>query len=387
MSSSCQRRRSMTALALATLVLGTAACGDNTGPSAAPKGLANCGGTPMLTVSPVDVSIIRDLTPLGNLNPPGHTLPTDHLYFFAYFDVTTAELIPVVSPGDVVVSEVTRQTRLSGAPSVIEYSMTFFPCADLSLYFAHVVLTPELVAQIGPFETCTQYSAGGDTYESCPKRLTLKLKAGALIGSMGGSYGNALDFGGFDRRVPPLPFVNQARSYGNGTEFGQNRTICPVDYFVANVASALRTKFGTSSKRRTIEPLCGTVMQDVPNTAQGRWYFNETTQDDAHLALAHDNIDPRIGVISIGTSVPSLPARYWGFTPAASGRVNADFSRVTADGLTYCYQSFLNATSPIRHILIQLVSATRVRIEGFTGPLCGDPSTWAFTAGAREFAR
>ncbi|MGH7696044.1 MAG: hypothetical protein ACRENH_13745 [Gemmatimonadaceae bacterium] len=371
----------------AAVVLGTAACGDNTGPSAAPKGLANCGGTPMLTVSPVDISIIRDLTPLGNLNPPGHTLPTDHLYFFAFFDVTTAELIPVVSPGDVVVSEVTRQTRLSGAPSVIEYSMTFFPCADLSLYFAHVVITPELLAEIGPFGTCNQYVAGGDTYESCAKRLNLKLKAGALVGSMGGSNGNALDFGGYDRRVTQLPFVNQARSYGYGTEFGQNRTICPVDYFVASVASGLRAKFGTSSKRRTIEPLCGTVMQDLPNTAQGRWYFNETTQDDPHLALAHDNTDPRIGVISVGTSVPSLPPRYWGFTPAASGRVNADFSRVTADGMTYCYQSFLNATSPIRHVLIQLVSATRVRIEGFTGVLCGDESTWAFTAGAREFAR
>ena len=381
------RRSSVTAIALALLMLGTTACGGGSTGTQIPRGLANCGAAPMLTVSPVDINIIRDLTPLGNLNPPGHTFPTDHLYFYAYFEVTAPELIPVLSPGDVVVSEVTKQTRLSGAPSVPEYSMTFFPCADLNLYFAHVVLTPELIAQIGPFGTCNQYTAGGDTYESCTKRLNIKINAGTMIGSMGGINGNTIDFGGYDRRVPQLPFINPARSFGNGTEFGQNRTICPVDYFVPSVAASLRARFSGLFGKRTIEPLCGSIMQDLPNTAQGRWFFNETMQDEPHLALVHDNVDPRIAVISVGTSIPSLPTRYWGFTPATSGRVNADFPRVTADGLTYCYQTFVGATSPIRHVLIQLISATRVRIEGFTGALCGDPSTWAFTAGAREFAR
>ena len=386
MSLSVQRSNWLGALALAVLVCATTACGDHTGPSQVPKGLANCGGTPMLTVSPVNIGDIRDLTPLGNLNPPAHTLPTDHLYFYATFTGTRVP-IPVLSPGDVVVSEVSRRTRLSGAPSVIEYSMVFFPCADLNLYFGNVVLTTELEARIGAFGQCQQSSAGGSTYESCTKRLNLKLTAGSLIGTMGGDNGNTIDFGGYDRRVPQLPFINPARSYGTGTEFGHNRTICPIDYFVASVVSALRTKFGNDRLRRTMEPLCGTIMQDLPNTAQGRWFFNETMQDDPHLALVHDNIDPRVAVISVGNSIPSLPTRYWGFTPAASGRVNADFPRVTADGLRYCYQTFVGATSPIRHVLIQLVSATRVRIEGFTGALCGDPSTWAFTAGAREFAR
>ncbi len=374
------------ALALTGLVCATTACGDNTAPSQVPKGLANCGASPMLTVSPVDIGSIRDLTPLGNINPPAHTLPTDHLYFYAPFTGTRVQ-IPILSPGDVVVSEVSRLTRLSGPPSVIEYSMVFFPCADLNLYFGNVVLTTELEARIGAFENCQQSSNGGNTFESCTKRLNLKLTAGSLIGTMGGDNGNTIDFGGYDRRVPQLPFINPARSYGNGTEFGHNRTICPVDYFVPSVASALRAKLGTDRLRRTVEPLCGTIMQDLPNTAQGRWFFNETMQDDPHLGLVHDNIDPRIAVISVGNSIPSLPTRYWGFTPAASGRVNADFSRVTADGQTYCYQTFVGATSPIRHVLIQLISATRVRIEGFTGALCGDPSTWAFTAGAREFAR
>jgi hypothetical protein len=73
---------------------------------------------------------------------------------------------------------------------------------------------------------------------------------------------------------------------------------------------------------------------------QGRWYFDSTPRDDAHLALAHDHGDPRLGVISSGTSVASLPVGAREFTPAATGRVNLDFPMVGPDGLIYCYQTF-----------------------------------------------
>ena len=33
-------------------------------------------------VSPLEIKEIRFITPLGNLNPPGHTLPTSHIYFY-----------------------------------------------------------------------------------------------------------------------------------------------------------------------------------------------------------------------------------------------------------------------------------------------------------------
>ncbi len=35
----------------------------------------------VFTLSPVDPSAINFIIPLGNLNPPGHTYPTDHMYF------------------------------------------------------------------------------------------------------------------------------------------------------------------------------------------------------------------------------------------------------------------------------------------------------------------
>jgi hypothetical protein len=56
------------------------------------------------------------------------------------------------------------------------------------------------------------------------------------------------------------------------------------------------------------------------NTAQGRWYFDGTTPEVHHLALVHDNADPTVGVISMGTSVPCVPVTTYPFVPIATGK-------------------------------------------------------------------
>jgi hypothetical protein len=47
-----------------------------------PVAESELGGIVPLTRSPVGLDSIASTTPLGNLNPPGHTLPTDHIYFY-----------------------------------------------------------------------------------------------------------------------------------------------------------------------------------------------------------------------------------------------------------------------------------------------------------------
>lgn len=377
--------------ALLTVVVAAAAC-DSTGPDGVPKGLANCQGTAFLTVAPIDPADIGEIAPLGNMSPPYHTLPTDHLYLNTTpVSPGVATVANVVAPGDLVIVEVTRQTRTgSGSSNGVNYGMRFFPCADVVMYFAHLItLSPALTSQVGQFTQCEPpFTSGGITSVECSKRVEISLVAGAPIGTAGGTAFPGIDYGGADRRTPELAFINPARSYGSGQAFGQNHTICPVDYFVPGVADALRPKFGRNGVQRTIAPVCGAIMLDVPNTAQGRWYFNTSGQDDPHLALAHDNGDPRIGVISVGTSIPSLPTGAKEFTPATSGRVNLDFPLVANDGSIYCYDTFSpNPPPPLRHVLIQVTSATQLRIEGVIGATCGDPSTWAFTGEARVFTR
>ena len=368
-----------------------AACGS-TGPNGVPKGLASCQGTEFLTVSPIDPADIGEIAPLGNLSPPYHTLPTDHIYVNTTpVAAGVAKVATVVAPGTLVIVEVTKQTRTGGGQSDgVNYGLRFFPCADVAMYFAHLItLSAELASQVGQITECDPpSSSGGITSAECRKRVEINLAAGAQIGTAGGTAFPGIDYGGADSRTPELAFVNPGRSYGSGQGFGQSHTICPVDYFVPAVASALRAKFGRNGVRRTIAPVCGTIMQDVANTAQGRWYFDNTARDDPHLALAHDNGDPRIGVISAGISIPSLPTGAREFTPATSGRVNLDFPLVTNDGSIYCYQTFSpSPPPPLRHVLIQLTSPTQLRIEGVIGATCGDPSTWTFTSGAKDFTR
>jgi hypothetical protein len=55
----------------------------------------------------------------------------------------------------------------------------------------------------------------------------------------------------------------------------------------------LRSLFGRGV-RRTAEPVCGQLMQDVPGSAQGRWYMGSSDMDDRNLALVHDNVIPTL---------------------------------------------------------------------------------------------
>jgi hypothetical protein len=62
--------------------------------------------------------------------------------------------------------------------------------------------------------------------------------------------------------------------------------------------------------------------------------------------------------------------------------VNLDFRFVQTLGETECYEVTSN-----RRVLIQLVTVTRLRIEGFGTGTCGAPASWAMTSAAVDFDR
>ena len=56
-----------------------------------------------LFYSPIDVDKIEFVEPLGCVNPPGHTFPTDHVYFYYNLQTTTHQydpnlFLPVYAP-------------------------------------------------------------------------------------------------------------------------------------------------------------------------------------------------------------------------------------------------------------------------------------------------
>lgn len=354
-----------------------------------PSDLGSCGTTPFLTISPLPLADVDHIAPLGNLNPPSHLFPTDHVYVTPVFVGGGIKSVPLVAPAKVVVTEMVLDKH--SGPGILtpeDYSLSFAACADVLFRVAHVAtLTPSFSSKVGSLSgSCSApVSSGGVTSQSCRKLVRVDLNAGEQIGTVGGSNPSGIDFTALDRRVS-LPFVNPSRTWGTGTSFGGNQAVCPLDYFEGSLADELRARLGRPGARRTIVPVCGAVMQDVAGTAAGRWYRpgSENFPEDPHLALVHDNFDASAGAFSVGTSIPSLPPRAYLFRPATTGRVNLDFDR-TVVGTTYCYETYLVPGSP--RILLRLESGTRVRVEGFGTGACGDPSTWVLDGGAVEFTR
>lgn len=384
-------RRGTAFAALLAGVAATTACGSSTtGVSEVPKGLAACPAGPFLTVAPIDPGLLTEISPLGAVEPSAHVFPSDHMYFYTAPNGNGRVEANVVAPGDITLVEVKKLTR-NTPPVVNDYALTFYFCTDVQLWFGHVqTLTAELSDQIGTYTDCDPtYVTGGVSYTPCRKALKLKLTAGTLMGTMGGPVGYGMDFGGYDRRVPAAAFIDPARSYGYGQPYGQNQASCPVEYFVPAIKSAYEALYGRQGTHRTFAPLCGTNMQDVPNTAQGRWFYDASPNEDPHLGLVRDNVDPTLLVFAIGTSIPSIPVGTRWVTPASSGRLNRDFATLSSDGLIYCYDAWtvFLPPPPARHILLQLPTPTTLRIEGVLGGSCGDPATWAFTGGAKSFSR
>jgi hypothetical protein len=131
---------------------------------------------------------------------------------------------------------------------------------------------------------------------------------------------------------------------------------CPLDYFDGNTASNLYALLSRSDKK------CGVVMQDVPGTLKGNWFFENARADmggdwNKYLAFADDSMTPDTAVISVGGTFTT--SGKWEFSPQTSGYINRAFADVKPDGVTYCYES---QKMPGR-IVVRLESATKLNIE------------------------
>ena len=361
---------------------------------------------PLFDVSPLDLDDFTGIIPLGNLNPPSHTFPTDHVYFFirrqdASNPAGPAASVPVYAPGRVWITAVGASEHLSADPPYTDYKIHFSPCRQFQAYFIHVqLLSPDLLEQVGPFdeERCSTYETGGRIYRSCEAwGLSIEAEAGELLGTTGGREGqNALDLGAHDARVPPLAYANPSRPYTNPTGFDPFHVVCPIDYFEPGAREELRARLGDGSGQfqRTIEPLCGEVEQDEPGTALGNWYVRGTTEqypEDPHLALVHDAADPSVAVFSAGTSIPGLLPRAYRFAPQATGHVNLDFDLVTVESGVVCYDSLrTTGMSPEdslgQILLLQLSDEAALRVEKRDAASCGS-GPWSLTSSAVEFER
>jgi hypothetical protein len=347
----------------AVAVLG--ACTHGGGGESGPD-LPACQAGPLLTVPPIPAAALSGIVPLGNLLPGAHTFPTDHLYVYVATGGGPRPVYPLLAPGRGWITAV-GSTQKTGQPAP-DYQLTFAPCAEVELTFAHVVsLAPSLASALSS-ESCSRYDTGGLTVTQCWANVAVAVSAGDTLGSASG-----FDLGAYDSRDTG-PVANPARypSYDH-----RRHTVCPLDYFDPSDAASYAAHLGAfdGSVQRTIAPLCGTIFQDAAGTAQGVWYKPGAPPipEDPHLALVHDNVNPTLGVFSSGTSVAGIVDRTYPFTPTSSGLVNRDFDQVTADGNLYCYDGFPTGGGPgLGIVLLSMPDATTLRIEHQDGGTSGD---------------
>jgi hypothetical protein len=356
-----------------------------------PLNLPVCTATPY-TVSPIELATTFYLEPLGHMaGVGGHLFPTDHIYFYVPKATATTPTTNIYAPGDMTIYQVASSEYLNAVPRFTDYTIRFSPCQGLTGFYYHVgALSADLQAKIGSInQSCFMYPDNSIYY--CNASVAIKVNAGDLLGTITGRVGHSfttLDLGSYDRNQPALSFISPARHYQD-----ELYTRCPLEPFQEPLKSLLSVRLGKydGSVFRTIPPVCGEIMQDLPGTAQGLWYVPGTPQSTVqdispHLALVHDNVVPTTGVFSVGNSMSAsgLTGTQYFFQPTATGVVNLDFNLVTSNSTVYCYENFQNLFNSI--ILLQLPTSTTLKIEKQTAASCGT-GPWAFTSNASQFER
>ncbi len=307
----------------------------------------------LFSITPVDLQKVTQITPLGNLAPPGHTFPTEHVYFHITPGGTTTDTIQLSAPSDAHIILISFDHGITQDPA--DYTIYFSLCKDVVGYYNHV---KELSTELEKIVDDNQCEFQGESKEKrCNIETLTPIKAGANMGGVGRLQGN-FDFGAIDLRKTHK-FANPGR-YGNRSFHIQ----CAFDYY----GVAAKEKFYNLLSRK--DGKCGTTAQDVPGTLKGNWFSGSARTDmgsdwDKYLAFVQDNEEPAVSVISIGGVFAD--AGKLEFTPKTTGLVNREFSQVTSDGNFYCYES----DSASSRIIVQLVSDKELKIERQEGKCTG----------------
>jgi len=324
--------------------------------------LPDCSGA-QFSIAPVDLNKVNEITPLGNLGPPGHTFPTEHVFLHVNAGGSTTGTIPLYAPADVYLTLISFSHGVTQDP--VDYTIWFTSCKDVIGYYNHV---KELSDELEKIVTENECSFQGESKStSCHIETFQKIKSNSLMGQVGRLQGN-WDFGVFDLSKT-LTFANPSR-YGTRSFHIQ----CPFDYY----DQTMQKQFFDLIARDDAQQ-CGIIAQDVPGTLKGNWFFGDShaasgSDWDKYLAFVDDNENPNVQVVSVGGVFTD--AGKWEFFPQTSGLIKREFSDVTPDGNVYCYEdedpNNFNQGRPEGRILVEMTSETELKIEHQSGSCDGN---------------
>lgn len=323
----------------------------------------------LMTRSPVSVSSIAGIEPIGSANPPEHTLASISTDTYIGVNGMAVEL---VAPGDMWITMIVPRYGITQDPEdhVIKYAF----CKDVYGVVDHVKgFSPEIKKIVDTYQC--RNSADKPGSNNCPITVLEKVAAGTPLGIVGGKQGN-FNFGTWDLRVTHS-FISPWR-HG----FLTKHSTCPFQYFASPLKEELTAKLESSAGGN-----CGTVEYDIAGTLQGDWFIGDATPTRPSdwgklLHFGTSNRAAKQSVISASGIFVTQPTK-WVFTASEEGKINRKFSDVTP-GSIYCYDN--DGTHPDRNyekgiitgkIIVELTSKTELQIEHQVG-LCRN-TEWQFT--------
>ena len=251
------------------LIIASVACAHGPASPTGTDTVTTSSGPLVFRASPLAESDIRFIVPLGNLNPPGHTFPSDHIYFYNRIPPAPATTpAPVYAPGDGTVQFILT----SGVESQIGVRTGGF-----IYYLDHIVLDATI-------------------------RIGATLTAGQRIGETG-SVAYGIDLGVINESKT-VPFINPLR-YPGTTVHGD----APLPYFEEPLRGRLYSRV-----QRIGPDLDGRFDFDEAGKLVGNWFLEGTPVTESanptawsrHLAFVFDNYDPSRVRIAIGGSLPLI---------------------------------------------------------------------------------
>jgi hypothetical protein len=344
---------------------------NNQGPNY--KALPDCGEGPVLTHAPMDLSKLDSVSPLGSINAPEHTIPTDHNYFMYKYERNLNERYKLVAPANVVVSSLGYIGGIeNGKPVNTDYGIDFSPCKGLSFRISHVsALEGVLKDEIGPNGEKADCRTSQPTTQrkiiTCGKNVDIKISVGELMGKVGSNHSAAWDFWAWKADYKNPGVTSPDYRYDADS-------VCGLDYFAEPIKSQIYALV-----RRVGSPKCGEIGQDKANTLQGSWFAQKDpekarTDWNSHLTLGHTSENANKGVLAIAGKITD-PAMYT-FSPKHNGTINLEPSETKA-GTVYCYQHdgnrrFSNGSmAGAGKTLLKLTDNRRMQAEHKSGTCTG----------------
>lgn len=261
-------------------------------------------GSTKLKASPIDVSNLNFIFPMGKLNG-AHVTPVDHQYWIpngvkSLGGLTDEpEKYEIHAPADGYIVSVEHSTQAitegSNQPPEDDYRIIFeHSCTFYSLLIHINKVNKAILDQM-------TFKQGSSGHSSGFGRVRVKM--GEVIGKSGA---HQFDFSVINTEVS-LPGFIKPQSYN--AEPWKTHIVDPFDYFDEPVKSQLIAK-----SVRNVPPMGGKIDYDINGKLIGNWfrvgsggYFGNQTDRgaggrywDSHLSIVYDPIDPSKIVVSTG---------------------------------------------------------------------------------------